>query len=43
LKKYFNCGVQVGLQWMSPSKERTNVFERAVVANGIFLICVTCK
>ena len=24
------------LQWMSPSKERANVFERAVVANDIF-------
>jgi len=30
-----NCRGQLGLQWMSPSKERANVFERAVVANDI--------
>ena len=35
LKKYFRG--QLGLQWMSPSKERANVFERSVVANDIFL------
>ena len=33
LKKYL---IQLGLQWMSPSKERANVFEKAVVANDIF-------
>ena len=32
-----NCRGQLGLQWMSPSKQRANVFERAVVANDIFL------
>ena len=36
LKKYY-CRGQLGLQWISPSKERANVFERAVVANDIFL------
>ena len=32
-----NCRGQLGLQWMSPSKERAKVFEKAVVANDIFL------
>ena len=32
-----NCRGQLGLQWMSPSKQRANVFERGVVANDIFL------
>jgi len=35
-EKILNCRGQLGLQWMSPSKERANVFERAVVANDIF-------
>ena len=36
IAKILNCRGQLGLQWMSPSKERANVFERAVVANDIF-------
>jgi len=27
---------QLGLQWMSPSKERSNVFERTVATTDIF-------
>ena len=37
IEKILNCRWQLGLQWMSPSKERAIVFERAVVANDIFL------
>ena len=36
IEKILNCRGQLGLQWMSPSKERANVFERAVVTNDIF-------
>ena len=37
MEKTFNCRGQLGLQWMSPSKERASVFESAVVGNDIFL------
>jgi len=37
IEKILNCRGQLGLQWMSLSKERAKVFERAVVVNDIFL------
>ena len=43
IEKILNYRGQLGLKWMSPSKERANVFETAVVANDIFFIHVTCK
>ena len=35
-EKILNCTGQLGLQWISPSKERANVFERTVVATIFF-------
>ena len=35
--KTINCRGQLGLQWISPSKEQANVFERTVSTNDIFL------